>query len=107
MLRRRVSTLDLLVLRDREESFSTRLLCRHQRNEKARVLAITETFVEGIPPGTSQNPVQHLIRGVRSTTEERPRYDRSCRRRKELAAKKSSPFLIHVFQREIFPGQGH
>jgi putative transposase len=41
-LRSRVGTLNLLVPQDREGTFSTRLLARYQRNEKALVLALME-----------------------------------------------------------------
>ena len=41
-LRTRVGTLNLLVPQDREGTFSTRLLSRYQRNEKALVLALME-----------------------------------------------------------------
>jgi len=44
-LRTRVSTLKLLVPQDREGTFSTRLLSRYQRNEKALVLALMEMYV--------------------------------------------------------------
>jgi putative transposase len=47
-LRTRVGTLNLLVPQDREGSFSTRLFCRYQRNEKALVLALMEMYVEGV-----------------------------------------------------------
>src|SRR5215203_828980 len=41
-LRTRVGTLNLLGPQDREGTFSTRLFCRYQRNEKALVLALME-----------------------------------------------------------------
>ncbi len=44
-LRTRVGTLDLLVSRDREGIFSSRLFSRYQRNEKALVLALMEMYV--------------------------------------------------------------
>ena len=47
-LRTRVGTLNLLVPQDREGTFSTRLLSRYQRNEKALVLALMEMYVEGV-----------------------------------------------------------
>jgi transposase-like protein len=47
-LRSRVGTLNLLVPQDREGTFSTRLFCRYQRNEKALVLALMEMYVEGV-----------------------------------------------------------
>jgi putative transposase len=47
-LRTRVGTLNLAVPQDREETFSTRLFCRYQRNEKALVLALMEMYVEGV-----------------------------------------------------------
>jgi transposase-like protein len=43
-----VGTLNLLVPQDREGTFSTRLFCRYQRNEKALVLALMEMYVEGV-----------------------------------------------------------
>jgi len=47
-LRTRVGTLNLLVPQDREGTFSTRLFCRYQRNEKALCLALMEMYVEGV-----------------------------------------------------------
>jgi putative transposase len=47
-LRTRVGTLNLLVLQDREGTFSTRLFARYQRNEKALCLALMEMYVEGV-----------------------------------------------------------
>jgi putative transposase len=47
-LRTRVGTLNLLVPQDRQGTFSTRLFCRYQRNEKALVLALMEMYVEGV-----------------------------------------------------------
>src|SRR5215213_8486581 len=47
-LRTRVGTLNLLVLQDREGTFSTRLFARYQRNEKALCLALMEIYVEGV-----------------------------------------------------------
>jgi putative transposase len=47
-LRTRVGTLNLAVPQDREGTFSTRLFCRYQRNEKALVLALMEMYVEGV-----------------------------------------------------------
>jgi transposase-like protein len=43
-----VGTLNLLVPQDREGTFSTRLFCRYQRNEKALCLALMEMYVEGV-----------------------------------------------------------
>lgn len=43
-----MGTLNLLVPQDREGTFSTRLFCRYQRNEKALVLALMEMYVEGV-----------------------------------------------------------
>jgi putative transposase len=47
-LRTRVGTLNLLVPQDREGTFSTRLFCRYQRNEKALVLTLMEMYLEGV-----------------------------------------------------------
>lgn len=47
-LRTRVGTLNLLVPQDREGTFSTKLFCRYQRNEKALVLALMEMYLEGV-----------------------------------------------------------
>jgi putative transposase len=47
-LRTRVGTLNLLVPQDREGTFSTRLFCRYQRNEKALVLALMQMYIEGV-----------------------------------------------------------
>jgi putative transposase len=47
-LRTRVGTLNLLVPQDREGTFSTRLFCRYQRNEKALCLALMEMYIEGV-----------------------------------------------------------
>ncbi len=47
-LRTRVGTLNLSVPQDREGTFSTRLFCRYQRNEKALVLALMEMYIEGV-----------------------------------------------------------
>ncbi len=47
-LRTRVGTLNLLVPKDREGSFSTRLFSRYQRNEKALCLALMEMYIEGV-----------------------------------------------------------
>jgi putative transposase len=47
-LRTRVGPLDLLVPQDREGTFSTKLFCRYQRNEKALVLALMEMYLEGV-----------------------------------------------------------
>src|SRR5215211_3457774 len=47
-LRTRVGTLNLAVPQDREGTFSTRLFCRYQRNEKALVLALMEMYIEGV-----------------------------------------------------------
>jgi putative transposase len=48
VLRTRVGTLKLLVPQDREGTFSTRLFCRYQRNEKALCLALMEMYIEGV-----------------------------------------------------------
>jgi len=76
-LRTRVGTLNLLVPRDREGTFSTRLFSRYQRNEKALVLALMEMYVEGVSTrkvkditeelcGTSfsKSTVSHLAAGL-------------------------------------------
>lgn len=81
-LRTRVGTLNLLVPQDREGTFSTRLFCRYQRNEKALVLALMETYVEGVSTrkvkevteelcGTSfsKSTVSHLGAGLDSELE--------------------------------------
>jgi putative transposase len=47
-LRTWVGPLNLLVPQDREGTFSTRLFCRYQRNEKALVLALMEMYLEGV-----------------------------------------------------------
>jgi putative transposase len=47
-LQSRAGTLNLLVPQDREGTFSTRLFCRYQRNEKALVLALMEMYVERV-----------------------------------------------------------
>ena len=47
-LKTRLGTLELLVPKDREGTFSTRLFARYQRNEKALVLALMEMYVEGV-----------------------------------------------------------
>ena len=47
-LRTRVGTLNLLVPKDREGTFSTKLFARYQRNEKALCLALMEMYVEGV-----------------------------------------------------------
>ena len=47
-LRTRVGTLNLCVPQDREGTFSTKLFCRYQRNEKALVLALMEMYLEGV-----------------------------------------------------------
>jgi putative transposase len=47
-LRTRVSTLNLSVPQDREGTFSTKLFCHYQRNEKALVLALMEMYLEGV-----------------------------------------------------------
>ena len=44
----RIGTIDLNVPRDREGVFSTQLFDRYQRNEKALVLAIMESYVQGV-----------------------------------------------------------
>ena len=58
-MRTRVGTLNLLVPQDREGTFSTSLLARYQRNEKALCLALMEMYVEGVS-----------IRKVKEVTEE-------------------------------------
>jgi putative transposase len=76
-LRTRVGTLDLLVLQDREGTFSTRIFARYQRNEKALCLALMEMYVEGVSTrkvrdvtealcGTSfsKSTVSHLAAGL-------------------------------------------
>jgi transposase-like protein len=47
-LKTRVGTIELLVPKDREGTFSTRLFARYQRNEKALVLALMEMYIEGV-----------------------------------------------------------
>jgi len=47
-LRTRVGTLNLSVPQDREGTFSTKLFCRYQRNERALVLALMEMYLEGV-----------------------------------------------------------
>jgi putative transposase len=47
-LKTRVGTIELLVPKDREGTFSTALFARYQRNEKALVLALMEMYVEGV-----------------------------------------------------------
>jgi putative transposase len=47
-LKTRVGTIELLVPKDREGTFSTALFARYQRNEKAFVLALMEMYVEGV-----------------------------------------------------------
>jgi putative transposase len=47
-LKTRVGTLELLLPKDREGTFSTRLFARYQRNEKALVLALMEMYIEGV-----------------------------------------------------------
>jgi putative transposase len=47
-----VGTLKLLVPHDRDGTFATRLFCRHQRNEKALVLALMEMYLEGVSTRT-------------------------------------------------------
>jgi len=81
-LRTRVGTLNLLVPQDREGTFSTRLFCRYQRNEKALCLALMEMYVEGVSTrkvkditeelcGTSfsKSTVSHLAAGLDSELE--------------------------------------
>lgn len=48
MLKTRVGTLELMVPKDREGQFQTELFEKHQRNEKALVLAIAEMYVQGV-----------------------------------------------------------
>lgn len=47
-LKTRVGTIELLVPKDRQGTFSTALFARYQRNEKALVLALMEMYVEGV-----------------------------------------------------------
>jgi putative transposase len=66
MLRTRVGTLSLLVPKDREGTFSTRLFSRYQRNEKALCLALMEMYVErrGLDQegqGGDRGVVRHLL----------------------------------------------
>jgi putative transposase len=63
-LRTRVGTLNLLVLQDREGTFSTRLFSRYQRNEKALVLALMEMYVEGV----STRKVKEVTEGLCGTS---------------------------------------
>ena len=44
----RVGTLTLMVPQDRDGSFSSKLLARYQRTEKALVLALMEMYVVGV-----------------------------------------------------------
>jgi putative transposase len=60
MLRTRVGTLNLLVPQDREGTFSTRLFCRYQRNEKALVLALMEMYVEGVSTRKAKEVTEEL-----------------------------------------------
>ena len=53
MLRTRVGSLELAVPRDREGRFRTEVFDRHQRSEKALMLAIAEMYVQG-----AQTPVE-------------------------------------------------
>ena len=62
-LRTRVGTLSLRVPQDREGTFSTRLFCRYQRNEKALVLALMEMYVEGVRGGNLHEEGQGHNRG--------------------------------------------
>jgi len=48
ILRTRVGELNLMVPKDREGSFSTKLFARYQRNEKALVLALQEMYLQGV-----------------------------------------------------------
>lgn len=48
ILRTRVGQLNLMVPKDREGRFSTRLFNRYQRNEKALVLALQEMYLQGV-----------------------------------------------------------
>jgi len=47
-LRTRVGELNLLVPKDRDGNFSTKLFSRYQRNEKALVLALQEMYLQGV-----------------------------------------------------------
>jgi putative transposase len=58
--RTRVGTLNLLVPQDREGTFSTRLFSRHQRNEKALVLALMEMYVEGVSTRKAKDITEEL-----------------------------------------------
>jgi putative transposase len=62
-LRTRVGTLNLLVAQDREGTFSTRLFCRYQRNEKALVLALMEMYVEGVSTRKVKEVTKELSAG--------------------------------------------
>ena len=44
----RVGKLDLRVPQDRQDPFSTELLARYQRSEKAWVAALLEMYVQGV-----------------------------------------------------------
>jgi len=59
-LRTRVGTLNLLVPQDRAGTFSTRLFCRYQRNEKALVLALMEMYVEGVSTRKVKDVIEEL-----------------------------------------------
>ena len=48
ILRTRVGELNLMVPKDREGNFSTKLFSRYQRNEKALVLALQEMYLQGV-----------------------------------------------------------
>lgn len=48
MLRTRVGTLNLLVPKDRDGCFQTRLFERYQRSEKALVLALQQMYLQGV-----------------------------------------------------------
>ena len=48
ILRTRVGELNLMVPKDREGNFSSRLFARYQRNEKALVLALQEMYLQGV-----------------------------------------------------------
>jgi len=48
ILRTRVGELNLMVPKDREGNFSSRLFARYQRNEKALVLALQQMYLQGV-----------------------------------------------------------
>lgn len=48
ILRTRVGELNLMVPKDREGNFSSKLFARYQRNEKALVLALQQMYLQGV-----------------------------------------------------------